>query len=90
MDPTPTKFLVTRVFDLEGRIGLLASGKTLEGKVREGMVLRDESNRRVRILALEFLSPRDMATGEVTILLERTDPSPVQPDTVLMAVDPAS
>jgi hypothetical protein len=74
---------VTNVFDLTNRDGLLATGKTLQGKVVQGMTLQDEANRQVRVLALEFLSPRDIAAGEVTILLERTDPSPVQPNAVL-------
>jgi tetratricopeptide (TPR) repeat protein len=86
-DPPPaeTSFLVSMVWDLPGRDGLLTSGKTLAGKVRRGMVLQDDAGRKTRILALEFLSPRDVATGEVTILVERTHPSPVRPQALLTA-----
>jgi hypothetical protein len=84
--PPATSFLVTHVFDLTSRDGLLASGRTLEGKIVEGMILQDRDNRQVRVLALEFLSPRDLATGEVTIMLERTDPTPVRADAVLTSV----
>ena len=88
MQPTPeaTSFLVTHVFDLPDRDGLLTSGKTLSGKLQSGMILQDSSNLRVRVLALEFLSPRDIRTGEVTITLERTTPSPVKPNAVLTSV----
>lgn len=88
MEPPETAiFLVTQVFDLAGRRGLLVSGRTLEGKVRKGMVLQDDSHRQARVLELEFLSPRDVATGEVTILLERTEPSPAHENAILWTVD---
>jgi hypothetical protein len=87
--PEATSFLVTHVFDLPDRDGLLTSGKTLSGKLQPGMILQDSNNLRVRVLALEFLSPRDIRTGEVTITLERTSPSPVQPGVVLTSVAPS-
>jgi hypothetical protein len=80
-----TSFVVTHVFDLPNRDGLLVSGKATEGKLAAGMVLRDGSGRSMRVLALEFLSPRDVRMGEVTITLERTDP-PVRPNAVLRTV----
>jgi hypothetical protein len=83
---TPTSFLVTEVWDLPSRDGLMASGRTLAGKIRTGMTLRNDSGHQTRVLALEFLSPRDIAKGEVTITLERTDPSPVRPDAVLTVI----
>lgn len=88
MQPTPaaTSFLVTHVFDLPDRDGLLTSGKVLSGKLQPGMILQDSDKLRARVLALEFLSPRDMRTGEVTITLERTTPSPVKPNAVLTSV----
>jgi hypothetical protein len=86
----PATFLVALVFDLEGRDGLLVSGKTLDGKVRKGMTLENDSRQRAQVLQLEFLSPRDVAEGEVTILLERTDPSPARPQATLRAVAPGS
>lgn len=81
--PAATQFLVTRVWDLPDRDGLVTSGKKLAGKLKQGIVLSDEAGRTTRVLALEFLSPRDIATGEVTILLERTRPSPVRPGALL-------
>jgi hypothetical protein len=51
--------------------------------------LQDSDNLRVRVLALEFLSPRDIRTGEVTITLERTTPSPVKPNAMLISVAPS-
>jgi hypothetical protein len=53
-----------------------------------GMMLQNDAGHNTRVLALEFLSPRDIAAGEVTILLERTDPSPVQPQALLTATSP--
>ena len=81
--PTETSFLVTHVWDLAYRDGLLVSGRTLAGKVKVGMTLRDDAGHQARILALEFLSPRDIRTGEVTILVARTDPSPAREHAVL-------
>jgi len=78
---------VTNVFDLKDRHGLLATGQ-MQGRVRPGMTLQDSRNRTVRVLGLEFRSPRDIATGEVTILLERTQPSPVRPDVILTETPP--
>jgi translation elongation factor EF-G len=86
--PEATSFLVTHVFDLPDR-GLVTSGKVLSGKLRPGMTLQDSDRLRVRVLALEFLSPRDIRTGEVTITLERTSPSPVQPNAVLTSMAPS-
>ncbi|HEX5120528.1 MAG TPA: hypothetical protein VFW65_35565 [Pseudonocardiaceae bacterium] len=83
--PTETSFLVTDVWDLPSRDGLLTSGKTLTGKIRTGMTLRDDAGHQTSVLALEFLSPRDIANGEVTVMLERTDPSPVRLNAVLTA-----
>ena len=81
-----TSFLVTNVFNLNDRDGLFATGKTIRGKVREGMVLQDDSHRQTRVLSLELRSPRDLATGEITILLERSQPNPVQPNSVLTEI----
>lgn len=86
--PAEVSFLVTRVRDHAYRDGLLVSGQRLNGKLKQGMVLQDREGRRTRVLALEFLSPRDVALGEVTIQVERTDPSPAQPQAVLIAASP--
>jgi hypothetical protein len=81
-----TSFLVSEVWDLASRDGLLVSGKTMSGKIRSGMILQDPAGHRTEVLALEFLSPRDIAMGEVTIMVERTQPSPVRPQALLTAV----
>jgi hypothetical protein len=89
MTPTPNaSFLVTLVLDLPDWDGLMVSGKPLEGKVQQGMLLQDSAQRSALVLNLEFLSPRDIRTGEVTIEMERTDPSPIRPGAVLTAVPP--
>ena len=84
--PPQTSFLVTRVRDDNFRDGLLVSGKTLTGKIQVGMTLRDVTGLQTRVIQLEFLSPRDVRTGEVTFLVERTTPSPAQPEAVLIAL----
>jgi hypothetical protein len=85
MDPQPTgtTFQVTLVLDLPNQDTLLTSGKTLTGKLTTGMVLQDNQQRQTRVLTLELLSPRDFRTGEVTITLQRTTPSPVHPGAIL-------
>jgi hypothetical protein len=85
--PPTTSFRVLKVHDLEWRSGLTASGKPT-GKIRRGMVLQDQAGRRVTVLALETPTPADLDRHELTVVLERTDPSPVQPDTLLTVVDP--
>lgn len=84
-----TTFLVTEVWDLPSRGGLMVSGKTLTGKVRSGMTLRNDAGHTTQVLSLEFLSPRDIANGEVTIMVARTDPSPVHRQALLTA-DPTT
>lgn len=88
--PPETTFLVTRVRDHVYRDGLLVSGKTLTGKIMVGMTLRDEAGHQARVLQLEFLSPRDVRTGEVTFLVERVTPNPAQPQAVLTAMPSSS
>ncbi|HEX3784180.1 MAG TPA: hypothetical protein VHX38_31365 [Pseudonocardiaceae bacterium] len=88
-DFVPTSFLVAEVWDLPSRDGLMVSGTTLEGKIRSGMTLRGDAGQPVRVLSLEFLSPRDIALGQVTVMVERTNPSPVRRDALLTAVPPS-
>lgn len=86
-DDGSTTFVVTHVFDLETQDGLLVSGAVRQGKLQQGMRLQDDTTGAMaQVLALEFLSPRDIATGEVTILLERTSPSPARPGVTLTAI----
>jgi hypothetical protein len=78
---TPTvRFSVEEVFDLPARGGLLALGTVLEGVISEGMVLQDEATgARTTVLGVEFHAP----PGRSTLVLERTDPSPVADGRVL-------
>jgi hypothetical protein len=68
------RFSIEKVFDLPARGGLLALGTVLEDVIPTGMVLQDETTgARTTVLGLEFHSP----PGRTTLVLERTDPSPV-------------
>jgi hypothetical protein len=72
------RFSIERVFDLPQRSGLLASGMVLEGEIRPGMTLWDESTgRSAMVLGVEFETPADRRSGRTTLLMERTTPSPV-------------
>lgn len=87
MDSTTARFWIEEVFDIPSRGGLLAVGKVLEGEIVQGMTLQDEQTRQqVRVIGLEFLTPRDLATGGTTLLLERSQPSPVRPQATLVAI----
>lgn len=79
--------LVTRVRDHAYRDGLLVSAKILAGVVEVGMPLHDEAGHQTRVIQLEFLSPRDVATVEVTFLVERKDPSPAHENAILWTID---
>ena len=81
-----TEFRVSEVRDLMWRPGLTVRGKELAGSVRQGMVLRNETGQQVRVLGLVSPSPADIKQGQVSVLLERTQPSPVQPGTMLTEV----
>lgn len=79
------RFTVNMVWDLAGRRGILATGMVREGRVRAGMTLHDEeTGQPVRVLALEFLSPREVETGERTILLDRRDAADIVRGSVLV------
>jgi hypothetical protein len=71
------RFSVRDVVDLKSRGGLLATGKVLDGAVAAGAVLSDGAGRAVEVLGVEFMTPRNRAEGTVTLVLQRTDPSPV-------------
>lgn len=77
------RFSVERMYDLADEKGLLASGWILGGDISPGMVLGDGTGARTTVLAIEFESPEDRRTGQITLLLERTTPSPVRLGTVL-------
>jgi hypothetical protein len=80
------RFSVAKVWDLPSRSGLLASGWVLGGTIEPGAVLANPDGATARVLGVEFQSPRDRETGQVTLLLERTSPSPVAEETTLTSV----
>jgi hypothetical protein len=80
------RFVVANVWDLSSRSGLLASGWVIGGPIEPGAVLRGDYGATTRVLGLELQSPADRRTGQLTYVLERTDPSPVVADATLTVV----
>jgi hypothetical protein len=79
------QFSIEEVFDLRSRGGLLAVGRVVAGRISAGMTLQDPSTgQRVRVLGVEFLTPKARQLGRTTLVLERTSPTPVQPGRVLI------
>ena len=76
-------FSVSSVADLRSRGGLLATGTVLDGVIAAGAVLSDEAGHAVEVLGVEFMTPRNRAEGTVTLVLQRTEPSPVVAGAVL-------
>ena len=71
-------FLIEEVFDVRSRGGLLVSGKVLAGEVSAGETLRDAvTGEGVRVLGVEFETPKDRELGRTTLVVERTSPTPV-------------
>jgi hypothetical protein len=78
------RFSVETIFDLPQRSGLLASGRVLEGTIRPGMTLCDQSTgQRATVLGVEFPSVTDRRLGRTTLLVERTTGSPLVAGRVL-------
>jgi hypothetical protein len=77
------RFSVERMYDLASREGLLVSGWILGGVITPGMTLGDGAGLQTTVLTVEFESPEDRRTGQTTMLLERTTPSPVAIGSVL-------
>jgi hypothetical protein len=83
------RFVVHRVDDLPMRACVLATG-VLEGRFREGMVLHDEeTGQPVRVLGMEFPTPRAMENGEEILLLDRRDADGIDKGAVLADVTTA-
>lgn len=78
------RFSVETIFDLKGEGGLLVAGWILGGVIRPGMTLGDGTGAQTTVLTVEFESPEDRRTGQTTLLLARTTPSPVSEGTVLV------
>lgn len=80
------RLTVEKVYDLPSRDGLLVSGYVLNGTVEEGVVFANPEGARSTVLGVEFDNPRDRATGQITVEMERTSPSPIVRGEVLAAV----
>jgi hypothetical protein len=80
------RFSVAKVWDLSSRKGLLAAGWVLGGTIEPGTVLADPDGATTTVLSVEFQSPADRESGQTTLLLERTTPSPVVAEVTLTAV----
>jgi hypothetical protein len=78
------RFSVETIFDLKGQGGLLVAGWILGGVIKPGMILGDGTGVQTTVLTVEFESPEDRRTGQTTLLLARTTPSPVIQGTVLV------
>src|SRR5690606_31865787 len=80
-------FSVEQVFDIPQRAGLLALGRVLHGVISKGMVLHDEATgARTTVLGIELIHPPETEPGRMTLLLERTEPTPVVQGRVLTSV----
>ena len=78
------QFLIEEVIDLRSRGGLLVSGKVLAGQISMGETLRDSaSGVTAKVLGMEFETPADRAANRTTLVVERTDPTPVAVGRVL-------
>lgn len=72
------QFLIEEVWDIPTRGGLLASGKLLAGRISAGATLRDAvTGVTAAVLGVEFETPADRELDRTTLVVERTDPTPV-------------
>ncbi|WP_203833049.1 hypothetical protein [Actinoplanes regularis] len=76
--PEKAQFLIEEITDLASRGGLLVSGKVLAGVITTGETLRDAvTGESAKVLGVEFETPRSRRMGWVTLVVERTNPTPV-------------
>lgn len=76
--PEPAQFLIEEVFDLPSRGGLLVTGEVLAGRISGGETLRDAvTGVTATVLGVEFGTPKSLAENRVTLVVERTQPTPV-------------
>ena len=79
------QFLIEEVTDLRSRGGLLVSGKVLAGQISTGETLRDAvTGATARVLGVEFETPQDRTLNRITLVVERTDPTPVAVGRILV------
>ena len=77
---TAVQFQVNEVFDIPARGGLIAVGSTRNGEFIGIPKLRDEaSGRPIRVLAVDFPTPRTRRTGETILVVDRADAKYVEP-----------
>jgi hypothetical protein len=79
------QFLIEEVADLTGRGGLLVTGRVLSGRIARGDILRDATTSvAATVLGVEFETPRTRALNLTTLVVERTDPTPVSVGRILV------
>lgn len=80
------RFEVEEVFDLEGRGGLLVTGRLVEGHVGGGTTLRNESSGTdVHVTGVEFPTPRQRDEGRTTLIVDRASADTLTTGSVLLA-----
>lgn len=85
--PGGIHFVVADTFDLAARAGLLVSGTLRFGVIRTGETLYSATTAEpVPVLAVEFPTPRDQATGRLTLLIDRAYAELLEPGRVPRAV----
>jgi hypothetical protein len=73
-DGMAVQFLVNEVFDIPARGGLIAVGSTRNGDFIGVPRLRDEaSGRPIRVLGVDYPTPRTLRTGETILMVDRAD-----------------
>ena len=79
------QFLVEEVFDLPSRGGLLVTGQVLAGRIATGETLQDAVTvTAAQVLGVEFHAPANRPENTVTLVIARTDPTPVAIGRVLI------
>jgi hypothetical protein len=71
---TAVQFCVNEVFDIPGRVGLLAVGSTRNGEFMGIPRLRDDATGQpVHVLGVDHPTPRTLTTGETILVIDRAD-----------------
>ena len=79
-----TRFTVEKTFDLPSRDGILVTGSLLQGSLVGGETLLVETtNTRIQVLGVEFLTPKQRATNQLTIRVSRQDAAKIAPGAML-------
>ena len=76
-------FVITEIFDIADRGGLLVAGTVNSGTIASGAVLRDcATGERITVLGIEFARPS--GPNQVTLIVDRTSAAHVRVGHVLM------